>query len=198
MTESKSISDIVVSSESIRVRSGDSGQSVSCLLSGTVDVAVAEGVVLVLVLGVELAGGDSGNSSTDSSNNWSSLGDDGSSSNKWSCLGDDRSGSNSTDSRSSNNWGSSDCTDNSWSSSNSADSWNSRSSNYSTKCWGCVATSISIWIAKRSPTIGTICTIESIGISLSIGAGYQSRDKNQNLHVVMLTVLLNDVPCTLR
>merc|ERR1739838_4091 len=193
MTESKSISDIVVSSESIRVRSSDSSQSVSCLLSGTVDVAVAEGVVLVLVLGVKLAGSDSGNSSTDSSNNWSSLGDDGSSSNKWSCLGDDRSGSNSTDSRSSNNWGSSDCTDNSWSSSNSADSWsssnsadsgsssnsadssNSRSSNYSTKCWGCIATSISIWIAKRCPTIGTICTIESIGISLSIGAGYQSR-----------------------
>merc|ERR1739838_1149420 len=178
MTESKSISDIVVSSESIRVRSGDSGQSVSCLLSGAVDVAVSEGKVLVLVLGVELAGGDSGNSSTDSSNNWSSLGDDGSSGNKWSCLGDDRSGSNSTDSRSS---------------SNSADSSNSRSSNYSTKCWGCIATSISIWIAKRCPTIGTICTIESIGISLSIGAGYQSRDKNQNLHVVMLTVLLNDV-----
>ena len=69
MTESKAISDIVVSSESIRVRSSDSSQSISWLLSGTVDVAVAKGVVLVLVLGVELAGGDGGDSSTGSSNN---------------------------------------------------------------------------------------------------------------------------------
>merc|ERR1711892_1639955 len=68
MAESKPISHIIVSPESIRVRPGDSSESISCLLSGTVDVAVAEGVVLVLVLGVELAGGDGGDSRSGSSN----------------------------------------------------------------------------------------------------------------------------------
>merc|ERR1711892_1394502 len=68
MAESKPISHIIISPESIRVRPGDSSESISCLLSGTVNVAVAKGVVLVLVLGVELAGGDGG----ESSNSWGS------------------------------------------------------------------------------------------------------------------------------
>merc|ERR1711892_1522623 len=114
MAESKPISHIIVSPEYIRVRPGDSSESISCLLPGTVDVAVAEGVVLVLVLGVELAGGDGGESSTGSSNNGSS--------------------SNSADS--SNSWGSNNSADSSysWGSSNSVDSSNCMDSRSSSNC----------------------------------------------------------------
>merc|ERR1711892_383195 len=177
MAESKPISHIIVSPEYIRVRPGDSSESISCLLPGTVDVAVAEGIVLVLVLGVELAGGDGGDSSTGSSN-YSADG------------GYSRGGNNSVDggySRGSNN---------------SVDGGYSRSSNnctVSSNSWGSVATGISIGIAKSSPTIGTIGTVvESISISISGDGGHKSRDKNQNLHVVILLLLLNGVPCTLR
>merc|ERR1711892_1314451 len=101
MAESKPISHIIISPESIRVRPGDSSESISCLLSGTVDVAVAKGVVLVLVLGVELAGGDG----ADSGNSWGS--------NNSADGGYSWGNSNSMDSRSSSN-----CTvsSNSWSS----------------------------------------------------------------------------------
>merc|ERR1739838_1150801 len=139
MTESKAISDIVVSSESIRVRSGDSSQSISGLLSGTVDVAVAKGVVLSLILRVELGGGNGRNSSTDFSNNWSSS--------------DSMDSNNSMDSRSNNNADSRGSNNR-----RSCNSANSRSSNngsssysaVSTKSWGSIATGISIWIAKSS------------------------------------------------
>merc|ERR1711892_1105372 len=184
MAESKPISHIIISPESIRVRPGDSSESISCLLSGTVDVAVAKGVVLVLVLGVELAGGDGGDSSTGSSNYGSSC--------------------NSADSGDS--WGSNNSVDSSniRDSSNSADSSNcmdSRSSNctVSSNSWGSVSTGIGIGIAKSSPTIGTIGTVvESISIGISGDGGHKGRDKNQNLHVVILLLLLNGVPCTLR
>merc|ERR1711892_332497 len=171
MAESKPISHIIISPESIRVRPGDSSESISCLLSGTVDVAVAKGVVLVLVLGVELAGGDGGHSSTGSSNYGSS--------------------SNSADG--SNSWGSNNSAD----SSNCMDSRisnNRSSSNYtvSSNSWGSVSTGISIGIAKSSSTIGTIGTVvESISIGISGDGGHKDRDKNQNLHVVILYVLLN-------
>merc|ERR1739838_875370 len=142
MTESKAISNIVVSSESIRVGSGDSSQSISGLLSGTVDVAVAKGVVLSFILRVELGGGNGRNSSTDFSNNWSSMDSRGS---------NNRSSSNSVDSRSSNDGSSS-------------------YSAVSTKSWGSIATGISIGIAKSSSavssmSISSIGTIESISIS---------------------------------
>ena len=58
MTEAKSISDIVVGPDAIRVGAHHAGVGVTALLPGAVDVAVAEGVVLVLVLGVVLAGPD--------------------------------------------------------------------------------------------------------------------------------------------
>merc|ERR1711892_118683 len=182
MAESKLISHIIVSPEYIRVRPGDSSESISCLLSGTVDVAVAEGVGLVLVLGVELAGGDGGDSSTGSSNNGSS--------------------SNSADS-----WGSNNSADSgdSWDSNNSMDSSNcmdnrsSRNCTVSSNSWGGVSTGISIGIAKSSSTIGTIGTVvESISSGISGDGGHKGRDKNQNLHVVILLLLLNGVPCTLR
>merc|ERR1711892_192853 len=185
MAESKPISHIIISPESIRVRPGDSSESISCLLSGTVDVAVAEGVVLVLVLGVELAGGDGGDSSTGSSNNGSS--------------------SNSADSGDS--WGSNNSADGGYSrgSSSSADSSNCMDSRSSSNCtvssnsWGSVSTGISIGIAKSSSTIGTIGTIgtvvESISSGISGDGSHKGRDKNQNLHVVILLLLLNGVPC---
>merc|ERR1711892_857428 len=185
MAESKPISHIIVSPEYIRVRPGDSSESISCLLSGTVDVAVAKGVVLVLVLGVELAGGDGGDSSTGSGNNGTS--------------------SNSADS--SNSWGSNNSADgsNSWGSSNSVDSSNCTDSRSSSNCtvssnsWGSVSTGISIGIAKSSSTIGTIGTVvESISSGISGDGRHKGRDKNQNLHVVILLLLLNGVPCTLR
>merc|ERR1711933_223808 len=88
-------------------------------MSGTVDVAVPEGVVLLLVLGVELGGGDGGDSSTNFSNHWSSLGDDRGSSNSR--------GSNSVDS--SNSRGSNSVDSSNSRGSNSADSSNSRGSN---------------------------------------------------------------------
>merc|ERR1711892_1134211 len=180
MAESKPISHIIISPESIRVRPGDSSESISCLLSGTVDVAVAEGVVLVLVLGVELAGGDGGDSSTGSSNYGSSC--------------------NSADS--SNSWGSNNSADGGYSrgSSSSADSSNcmdSRNSSctVSSNSWGSVSTGISIGIAKSSSTIGTIGTVvESISSGISGGGGHKGRDKNQNIHVVILLLLLNGVP----
>merc|ERR1711892_738164 len=166
MAESKPISHIIISPESIRVRPGDSSESISCLLSGTVDVAVAKGVVLVLVLGVELAGGDGGDSRTGSSNNGSS--------------------SNSADSS------------NSWGSNNSADGSYSRSSSnctVSSNSWGSVSTGISIGIAKSSSTIGTVGTVvESISSGISGDGGHKGRDKNQNIHVVILLLLLNGVP----
>ena len=63
MTEAKSISDIVVGPDAIRVGAHHAGVGVAALLPGAVDVAVAEGVVLVLVLGVVLGGGHTGHSS---------------------------------------------------------------------------------------------------------------------------------------
>merc|ERR1712128_328298 len=140
MTESKAISDIVVSSESIRVRSGDSSQSISGLLSGTVDVAVAKGIVLSLILRVELGGGNGWNSSTDFSNNWSSM--------------DSRGSSNSMDSRSSNNGSSS-------YSAVSTKSWGSIATGISIG----IAKSSS---AVSSMSVSSISTIESISISFSI------------------------------
>merc|ERR1711892_558661 len=126
MAESKPISHIIISPESIRVRPGDSSESISCLLSGTVDVAVAKGVVLVLVLGVELARGDGGDSSTGSSN-YRSSSNSADSGDSWSSNnsvdgGNSWGSSNSADS--SNSWGSNNSVDggNSWGSSNSADS----------------------------------------------------------------------------
>merc|ERR1711892_172251 len=170
MAESKPISHIIISPESIRVRPGDSSESISCLLSGTVDVAVAKGVVLVLVLGVELAGGDGGDSSTGSSNYGSSC--------------------NSADSGDS--WGS----NNSVGSSNCMDSRSSSNCTVSSNSWGSVSTGISIGIAKSSSTIGTIGTVvESINIGISGDGGHKGRDKNHNLHVVILLLLLNGVPC---
>lgn len=62
MTEAKSISDIVVGPDAIRVGAHHAGVGVAALLPGAVDVAVAEGVVLVLVLGVVLGGGHTGHS----------------------------------------------------------------------------------------------------------------------------------------
>merc|ERR1711892_233140 len=190
MAESKPISHIIVSPEYIRVRPGDSSESISCLLSGTVDVAVAEGVVLVLVLGVELAGGDGGDSSTGSSNYGSSCNSADS--------GDTWGSSNSADSG--HSWGSS----NSWGSysrGSSADSSNCMDSRSSSNCtvssnsWGSVSTGIGIGIAKSSSTIGTVGTVvESISSGISVGGGHKGRDKNQNLHVVILLLLLNGVP----
>merc|ERR1711892_238396 len=197
MAESKPISHIIISPESIRVRPGDSSESISCLLSGTVDVAVAKGVVLVLVLGVELAGGDGGDSRSGSSNNGSSS-NSVDSINSWGS-------SNSVDS--SYSWGSSNSVDGGYSrdSGNSADSSNCMDSRNSSNCtvssnsWGSVSTGISIGIAKSSPTIGTIGTVvESISSAISGDGGHKGRDKNQNLHVVILLLLLNGVPCTLR
>merc|ERR1711892_422420 len=197
MAESKPISHIIVSPESIRVRPGDSSESISCLLSGTVDVAVAEGVVLVLVLGVELAGGDGGDSSTGSSNYGSSCNSADS--------GDTWGSSNSADSGyswgSSNSWGSNNSADGGYSRGSSADSSNCMDSRSSSNCtvssnsWGSVSTGISIGIAKSSPTIGTIGTVvESISSGISGDGGHKGRDKNQNLHVVILLLLLNGVP----
>merc|ERR1711892_763171 len=182
MAESKPISHIIISPESIRVRPGDSSESISCLLSGTVDVAVAKGVVLVLVLGVELAGGDGGHSSTSSSNSADS-------SNSW---GSNNSADGGYSRGSSNSADSSNCMD-------SRISNNRSSSNYtvSSNSWGSVSTGISIGIAKSSSTMGTIGTVvESISIGISGDGGHKSRDKNQNLHDVILLLLLNGVsPC---
>merc|ERR1711892_1158929 len=142
MAESKPISHIIISPESIRVRPGDSSESISCLLSGTVDVAVAKGVVLVLVLGVELAGGDGGDSSTGSSN-YGSSSNSADSSNSWG----------------SNSWGSNNSADGDYSRGSSSNCMDSRSSNNRSS----VSTGISIGIAKSSSTIGTIGTVvESI------------------------------------
>ena len=128
-------------------------------MSGTVDVAVAESKVLLLVLGVELGGGDGGDSSTDLSNHRSSLGNDGGSSH--SVDSSDSRGSNSADSRGSNGADSR--------SSNNMGSSYSRSS---------IATCIGIGIAKSSSSISTIGTIESISISVSTDASNQGRDDN--------------------
>ena len=75
MTEAKSISDIVVGPDAIRVGAHHAGVGVAALLPGAVDVAVAEGVVLVLVLGVVLGGGHTGHSGPHSSNNRASSSD---------------------------------------------------------------------------------------------------------------------------
>ena len=145
-------------------------------MSGTVDVAVAESKVLLLVLGVELGGGDGGDSSTDLSNHMSSLGNDGGSSH--SVDSSDSRGSNSADSRGSNGADSR--------GSNSADSSNSRGSNGadsrssnnmgSSYSRSSIATCIGIGIAKSSSSISTIGTIESI--SVSTDASNQGRDDN--------------------
>ena len=147
-------------------------------MSGTVDVAVAESKVLLLVLGVELGGGDGGDSSTDLSNHRSSLGNDGGSSH--SVDSSDSRGSNSADSRGSNGADSR--------SSNSVDSSNSRGSNGadsrssnnmgSSYSRSSIATCIGIGIAKSSSSISTIGTIESISISVSTDASNQGRDDN--------------------
>ena len=57
-TVSKFVSNIVDGSPSIRVRTLNSSVGIATLLSGAVDVAVAEGEVLVLVLGVVLGAAD--------------------------------------------------------------------------------------------------------------------------------------------
>ena len=75
MTEAKSISDIVVGPDAIRVGAHHAGVGVAALLPGAVDVAVAEGVVLVLVLGVVLGGGHTGHSGSHSSNSRASSSD---------------------------------------------------------------------------------------------------------------------------
>ena len=62
VTEAKSISDIVVGPDAIRVGAHHAGVGVTALLPGAVDVAVAKGVVLVLVLGVVLGAGHAGGS----------------------------------------------------------------------------------------------------------------------------------------
>ena len=68
VTEAKSISDIVVGPDAIRVGAHHAGVGIAALLPGAVNVAVAEGVVLVLVLGVVLGGGHTGHSGPNSSN----------------------------------------------------------------------------------------------------------------------------------
>ena len=60
MAESKPISHIIVSPESIRVRPGHSGEDIARLHSVAVDVVVAEGIISIFILGVELGGGDTG------------------------------------------------------------------------------------------------------------------------------------------
>ena len=139
-------------------------------MSGTVDVAVAESKVLLLVLGVELGGGDGGNSSTNLSNHRSSLGNDGGRSH--SADSSNSRSSNSADSRSSNSVDSG----HSWGN-NGADSRSSNNmgSSYSRSS---IATCIGIGIAKSSSSISTIGTIESISISVSTDASNQGRDDN--------------------
>ena len=153
-------------------------------MSGTVDVAVAESKVLLLVLGVELGGGDGGDSSTDLSNHMSSLGNDGGSSH--SVDSSDSRGSNSADSRGSNGADSRGSNGADSRGSNSVDSSNSRGSNGadsrssnnmgSSYSRSSIATCIGIGIAKSSSSISTIGTIESI--SVSTDASNQGRDDN--------------------
>ena len=62
MTEAQTISHIVVGPPAIGVGADHAGVGVAALLPGAVDVAVAEGEVLVLVLGVVLGAGHAGGS----------------------------------------------------------------------------------------------------------------------------------------
>ncbi len=58
MTEAQTISDIIVGPPAVGVGAHHAGVGVAALLPGAVDVAVAEGEVLVLVLGVVLGAGN--------------------------------------------------------------------------------------------------------------------------------------------
>ena len=62
MTEAQTISHIVVGPPAIGVGADHAGVGVAALLPGAVDVAVAKGEVLVLVLGVVLGAGHAGGS----------------------------------------------------------------------------------------------------------------------------------------
>ena len=69
MTEAQTISNIVVGPHAVGVGANHAGVGVATLLPGAVDVAVAEGEVLVLVLGVVLGAGHAGSSGPHLSNN---------------------------------------------------------------------------------------------------------------------------------
>ena len=123
---------------------------------------------------MELGGGDSWDSGTNFSNNWSSLSDDRGSSNSRGSDSVDSSnsrGSNGADSRCSHNRGSSYC----------ADSSNSRCS---------IATCIGIGVTKSTASIGTIGTIvESISIGISTDTSNQGRDYNLEIILVIYSEL---------